>query len=92
MDLGAGRCVRHLAEHAGEVGGQRFTDCAHSAEPGCAVLAAVEAGDLPERRLDSWRKLRREALWMASRGDARLRAEQTRKWKIVHKEMRRGRS
>jgi ribosome biogenesis GTPase len=72
--------------------GCRFTDCAHSAEPGCAVLAAVETGDLPERRLDSWRKLRREALWMASRGDARLRAEQTRKWKIVHKEMRRGRS
>ncbi|REE95180.1 ribosome biogenesis GTPase [Thermomonospora umbrina] len=67
----------------------RFADCAHDAEPGCAVLAAVESGDLPERRLVSWHKLRREAAWMAGRGDARLRAEQTRKWKVIHKEMRR---
>ncbi|RAY11680.1 ribosome small subunit-dependent GTPase A [Actinomadura craniellae] len=73
--------------------GCRFTDCAHDAEPGCAVLAAVESGDLPQRRLDSWHRLRREAAWMAGRTDARLRAEQTRKWKIIHKEMRRsGRS
>jgi len=73
--------------------GCRFSDCAHDGEPGCAVLAAVESGELPERRLDSWRKLRREATWMAGRVDARLRAEQTRKWKIIHKEMRRsGRS
>jgi ribosome biogenesis GTPase len=38
----------------------RFTDCAHSGEPGCAVRAAVASGDLPERRLVSWRRLRRE--------------------------------
>jgi ribosome biogenesis GTPase len=69
--------------------GCRFSDCAHDGEPGCAVQAAVAAGDLPERRLDSWRKLQREAAWMAGRVDARLRAEQTRKWKIIHKEMRR---
>jgi ribosome biogenesis GTPase len=69
----------------------RFTDCAHETEPDCAVLAAVEEGDLPERRLASWRKLQREAEWMARRGDARLRAEQTRKWKIIHKSVR-GRS
>ena len=38
----------------------RFTDCAHSGEPGCAVRAAVASGDLSERRLVSWRGLRRE--------------------------------
>ncbi len=77
-----------------ELAGQcRFADCAHEAEPGCAVLAAVVAGELPERRLENWHKLRREAAWIASRTDARLRAEQTRKWKLIHKEMRRsGRS
>jgi ribosome biogenesis GTPase / thiamine phosphate phosphatase len=69
----------------------RFVDCAHDAEPGCAVTAAVASGELPERRLASWRKLQREATWMASRTDARLRAEQTRQWKIIHKSMR-GRS
>jgi ribosome biogenesis GTPase len=67
----------------------RFSDCGHRDEPGCAVRAAVEAGELPERRLESWHRLQREAAWMARRSDARLRAEEIRKWKIIHKEMRR---
>jgi ribosome biogenesis GTPase / thiamine phosphate phosphatase len=66
----------------------RFVDCAHDTEPGCAVTDAVASGELPERRLASWRKLQREAVWMASRTDARLRAEQTRQWKIRHRAMR----
>jgi ribosome biogenesis GTPase / thiamine phosphate phosphatase len=74
--------VEDLAEHC------RFHDCTHETEPGCAVMEAVEEGVLPERRLASWRKLQREARWMASRTDARLRAEQTRQWKIIHKSMR----
>ncbi|RBQ19590.1 ribosome small subunit-dependent GTPase A [Spongiactinospora rosea] len=69
--------------------GCRFADCGHQSEPGCAVLAAMESGELAERRLASWHKLQREAAWMAARTDARLRTEQTRKWKIIHKEMRR---
>lgn len=57
------------------------------------MLAAVASGEFPQRRLDGWRKLGREAAWMAGRTDAHLRAEQTRQWKIRHKEMRRsGRS
>ncbi|MEU8105267.1 ribosome small subunit-dependent GTPase A [Nonomuraea muscovyensis] len=67
----------------------RFHDCGHESEPGCAVLEALDSGTLPERRLQSWRKLQREAAWMAARTDARLRAEQRDKWKIIHKEMRR---
>jgi ribosome biogenesis GTPase len=71
----------------------RFRDCGHSSEPGCAVLAAVEDGELPERRLASWRKLQREAGWMQARTDARLRAEQRSRWRQVTLEMRRsGRS
>ena len=71
------------------VGDCRFGDCGHDTEPGCAVRAAVDDGRLTQRRLDSWRKLQREAAWMASRTDARLRSEQRRAWKIVHKEVRR---
>jgi ribosome biogenesis GTPase / thiamine phosphate phosphatase len=67
----------------------RFSDCGHESEPGCAVLAAVDDGRLPERRLASWRKLEREARWMATRADARLRSEQRRAWKLVHMEVRR---
>ncbi|MFB4287993.1 ribosome small subunit-dependent GTPase A [Nonomuraea sp. ATR24] len=67
----------------------RFQDCGHDSEPGCAVLAAVDSGELPERRLQSWRKLQREAAWMAARTDARLRKDLQNRWKVIHKEMRR---
>ena len=42
--------------------GCRFRDCSHEDEPGCAVSAAVAAGDLAARRVDSFRKLKREAV------------------------------
>jgi ribosome biogenesis GTPase len=35
----------------------RFRDCAHAGEPGCAVAAAIESGDLPMERFESYRKL-----------------------------------
>ncbi len=38
----------------------RFADCEHDTEPGCAVKAAIEAGELSDERLDSYRKLSRE--------------------------------
>ena len=38
----------------------RFTDCTHRDEPGCAVLSAIEVGELDERRLESYLKLMRE--------------------------------
>lgn len=59
----------------------RFHDCVHGAEPGCAVLAAVEDGALPARRLESYRKLLRENDRIAAKTDARLRAELRREWK-----------
>lgn len=40
----------------------RFSDCAHLAEPGCAVRAAVERGYIAESRYDSYVKLRMEAI------------------------------
>ena len=39
----------------------RFKDCAHDAEPGCAVKAAIEKGEIAQDRIDAWRKLRTEA-------------------------------
>ncbi|MBA0052094.1 ribosome small subunit-dependent GTPase A [Streptomyces sp. AJS327] len=54
----------------------RFQDCQHGDEPGCAVLAAVEDGTLPERRLESYGKLLRENQRLAALADARLRQEQ----------------
>ena len=68
----------------------RFRDCRHASEPGCAVLAAVAAGVLEERRVASYAKLLREQAWLAGRQDALARIEERRQWKIRHKEMRRG--
>ncbi|MFB8008029.1 ribosome small subunit-dependent GTPase A [Nocardia sp. NPDC056000] len=67
----------------------RFTDCSHDSEPGCAVRAAIESGEIPERRLTSYRKLSRENEWMAARSDHRLRAERERAWKQIGKDQRR---
>lgn len=63
------------------IGQCRFADCAHDSEPGCAVLAAIDSGELDVRRLESWRKLQREVAWMARRKDARLRQQELRVWK-----------
>lgn len=67
----------------------RFADCGHTVEPGCAVLAAAADGTLPQRRLESYRALAREAEFVARRTDARLRAEHTRELKARTREYRR---
>ncbi len=38
----------------------KFSDCQHQGEPGCAVRAAINAGEIDERRLESYLKLMRE--------------------------------
>ncbi|MFJ5678522.1 ribosome small subunit-dependent GTPase A [Streptomyces sp. NPDC093097] len=67
--------VEELAERC------RFHDCAHDAEPGCAVQEAVENGELTVRRLTSYRKLLRENQRIVAKTDARMRAEIRRDWK-----------
>jgi ribosome biogenesis GTPase / thiamine phosphate phosphatase len=38
----------------------RFSDCGHRTEPGCAVLAAVQEGELAAERYEAWLRLQRE--------------------------------
>ena len=66
----------------------RFRDCRHAAEPGCAVLAAVAAGMLPEARLQSFRKLQDEQAFQARQQDERGRIETKRAGKIGAKALR----
>ncbi|MNY66220.1 putative ribosome biogenesis GTPase RsgA [compost metagenome] len=55
----------------------RFSDCRHDGEPGCAVGAALDAGELTAERLASFRKLEREAAYQRAKVDAS--AERSRK-------------
>ncbi|MGC5567202.1 ribosome small subunit-dependent GTPase A [Streptomyces sp. FR-108] len=75
---GVGQVFAEIEELAQDC---RFLDCAHLAEPGCAVLAALASGVLPERRLDSYRKLLRENQRIVAKTDVRVRNELRREWK-----------
>lgn len=66
----------------------RFADCAHAGEPGCAVQASVDAGDLGADRVDAWRRLQRELAFQARRKDDRLRSAAKQRWKAVSKQQR----
>lgn len=51
---------RHYPELRPHIGGCRFADCRHDREPGCALRAALEQGDITPHRFDSFRKLQGE--------------------------------
>lgn len=60
-------------EIAAAAGNCRFRDCLHRREPGCAVMAAAEAGEIARRRLESYRELLALAESLASRASPRVR-------------------
>lgn len=63
----------------------RFTDCAHGTEPGCAVRAAVEAGELDEARLAHYFRLRRELAYEARKRDVSAAIAEKQRWKNIHR-------
>jgi len=74
VDFLAGRC--------------RFRDCRHESEPGCAVLAAIEDGSLPEERLESFKKLQRELHRLRIKQDRRAQSEERRKRRVFERSLR----
>jgi ribosome biogenesis GTPase len=68
--------------------GCRFTDCRHDAEPGCAVRTAIEAGEFDAARLESHRKLQREAEHFERQHNKRAQAEERRRIKGATKNLR----
>jgi ribosome biogenesis GTPase len=63
----------------------RFRDCAHSAEPGCAVQAALAEGRLDPRRYGNYLRMRREMAFQAARCDERLWREREDQWRTIGK-------
>ena len=68
--------------------GCRFRDCEHGSEPGCAVRAAVEAGELSESRLASSHKLRAELRSLEIREDPELRRAEKARWRSIIKSVK----
>jgi ribosome biogenesis GTPase / thiamine phosphate phosphatase len=67
----------------------RFSDCAHESEPGCAIQAALADGTLAPERWESYQKLQRELEHLERRLDKRAQAEERRRWRAIHMEVRR---
>lgn len=65
-----------------------FRDCRHEGEPGCAVGAAVESGELAPDRLESYHKLHKELEFEAAKQDARGRRAHDRRWIPIKKAAR----
>jgi ribosome biogenesis GTPase len=63
--------------------GCRFRDCRHQQEPGCAVRAAVAAGDLSAGRFESYHKLQAEQAHQSKQLDQRAQMDEKRRAKAA---------
>ncbi len=65
-ELGMWEVSQGITEAFGDVeaflGRCRFSDCRHESEPGCAVRAAIDRGELELSRWESYRNLKDEAI------------------------------
>ncbi len=69
--------------------GCRFSDCSHTAEPGCAVREALEQGLVCQRRYSHWRELQRELKEASERRSSReSRRKRTELRRKKHKDQR----
>lgn len=66
----------------------KFTDCAHTTEPGCAVATALADGSLDLSRWNSYQRLRRETAFEVRRSDRRASQRHKSEWKKVTKQLR----
>lgn len=66
----------------------RFSNCAHETEPGCAVKAALDSGELDPERREAFDKLQRELAFERGKSDKALASETKKKWKQIAKSMK----
>jgi ribosome biogenesis GTPase len=66
----------------------KFRDCSHRTEPGCAVRAATERGELEVGRLESYLKLQDERRHFEEKSSERAQLEAKRRGKIIGRAVR----
>ncbi|MEU7590751.1 ribosome small subunit-dependent GTPase A [Micromonospora sp. NPDC049230] len=76
---------RAFADIAGLAEGCRYADCGHDGEPACAVREALQTGELPTRRWESWRRLQGELSHESRRREARVAAERRGGWRSARR-------
>jgi len=57
IDLKATELPWYFPEFEAYAGKCRFNDCTHTCEPDCAIVAAVESGEISPRRFDSYLRI-----------------------------------
>ena len=67
----------------------RFRDCTHASETGCAVLEAVQKGNLDALRLANYRALQKELRFVETKQCESSQRAQKQKWREIHREYRR---
>lgn len=66
----------------------RFNDCRHQEEPDCAIRPALEKGEIDQVRFKNFLKLQRELKYQEARHNAKVRMEQSKRWKSIAKTRR----
>lgn len=66
----------------------RFSNCNHNTEPDCAVKEAIENGTLSLDRFNSYKKLKKEALFMESKINKSLKSEKKKEFIKINKSQR----
>jgi ribosome biogenesis GTPase len=62
----------------------KFSDCDHEKSEGCAVLVAIENGDISQRQFSNYHKIKRERLFQAAKHNEESSREHKQKQKKLH--------
>jgi len=66
----------------------KFSDCTHSNEPGCAILAGLKSGEISQSDLASYDQLLREMAYANRKINKKLASDEKKKWKKINVDMK----
>ena len=73
----------------GELEGDcKYKDCTHTHEAGCAVLEALERGEVSKQRYENYLKMRKELEYLETKQNDPTYFTKKKRWKFIHKEMK----
>jgi ribosome biogenesis GTPase / thiamine phosphate phosphatase len=88
-EVGIGTAAGGMSETFSDIlelaDGCRFSDCRHEQEPGCAVLEAVQNGDISSSRLENYHRLMRELAFEQDKAEIGLARSEKKRWKGIAK-------